>query len=142
MRLRSVKNCVVGLVSAGVFLGGAGVAVAASWHGLPARKSDGVRFEHAEYRLNAPGVNHGSFEWRGDLTDKSHTDGHNVYVLVKVEGHDWVRYNGKQNKTVTMHHSNWDGAERYTMDAYLRACRDRGSLNPDNCSHPVHYNRR
>jgi hypothetical protein len=136
-----VKNVVVGLVAAGVFAGGAGVAVAASWHGLPDRESGGVLFHKAQYRLNEPGVNHGSFEWRGSLTDADHGDGHNVYVLVKVSGHDWVRYNGKQRKTVKLHHSNWDGAERYTSDASLRACRDRGSLNPDNCSHPVKYHR-
>ncbi|OQR61389.1 hypothetical protein B6E66_25210 [Streptomyces maremycinicus] len=60
-------------------------------------------------------------------------------MLVRVESHGWVRYNGKQRKTVALHHSNWDGAQRYINDAEIKACRDRGSLHPDNCSHTQGY---
>ncbi|WP_256339573.1 MULTISPECIES: hypothetical protein [unclassified Streptomyces] len=36
---------------------------------------------------------------------------------------------------------NWDGAERHAVNAYLRVCRDKGSLHPDNCSVTKHYKR-
>jgi hypothetical protein len=139
MRLRSVKNVVVGLVAAGVFAGGAGVAVAGSWHELPVLPSSGVKFYGGHYKFNEARVNHGAFEWKGKLQDKSKGDGHNVYMLSKIEGHDWQRYYGKQGRTVSLHRSNWDGAQAYTTNAYLRACRDRGSLRPDNCSEIVHH---
>jgi hypothetical protein len=134
-----VKNVVVGLVAAGVFAGGAGVAVAGAWHSTSMIKSGGVLFLEGEYKFNKARVNHGSFEWKGKLKDADHGDGHNVYMQSKVEGHGWSRYNGKQNQTVTLHRSMWDGAQAYTTHAYLRACRDRGSLRPDNCSPERHY---
>ncbi|MZD08136.1 hypothetical protein GTW43_24065 [Streptomyces sp. SID5785] len=137
--MRSVKNAVVGLALVGVFAGGAGVAVAASWHEMSALHSDGVRFYKGEYAFNKPRVNHGAFEWKGSLEDSDPGDGHNVYMQAKVEGHGWSRYNGKQRKTVTLHRSMWDGAQAYTSNGYLRACRDRGSLRPDNCSPQRHY---
>ncbi|SES42525.1 hypothetical protein SAMN04487983_105250 [Streptomyces sp. yr375] len=125
----------VGVLAAGAFLVGAGTAVGTvDWHGMPELNSSGVRFRGGEYRFNPAGQNHGAFEWKGKLKDADAEDGHNVYVLVRVEGHSWVRYNGKQGKTVHLHHSNWDGAQRYTNQADIRACRNRGSLHPDNCS--------
>ncbi|GAA2320009.1 hypothetical protein GCM10010234_78240 [Streptomyces hawaiiensis] len=86
-------------------------------------------------------MNHGAFEWKGQLQDADHGDGHNVYVQVKVEGCDWNRYNGKQKKTVPVGALNWTGSQRYTDDAYIRVCRDKGSFNPDNCSTTKHYQR-
>lgn len=62
-------------------------------------------------------------------------------MQVKVEGHDWNRYNGQQKKTVPVGASNWAPSQRYTDDAYIRVCRDKGSLNPDNCSATKHYQR-
>ena len=87
-----------------------------------------------EYKFNPPGTHHGSFEWNGLLKDSVPEDGHNVYVQVRVEGHGWARYYGKQRSTVRMQHADWSGSQRYTDDAEIRACRDRGSLRPDNCS--------
>ncbi|MFC4504853.1 MULTISPECIES: hypothetical protein [Streptomyces] len=128
------------MLAAAAFLGGAGTAVGeAAWRDLPVMNSSGVRFQEGEYRFNPPQQNHGAFEWKGELKDANPEDGHNVYMLVRVESHDWVRYNGKQRKTVTLHHSNWDGAQRYTDDAEIKACRDRGSLHPDNCSRSKKY---
>lgn len=134
-----MKTAMVGVVAAGVFLVGAGTAMAGSWHDLPQMTPTGVTFDKGQYRFNAAGQNHGAFEWTGHLKDASASDGHNVYMQVRIEGHDWVRYNGKQRQTVFMHHLNWDGAQRYTDDADLRACRDRGSLRPDNCSFTNHF---
>ncbi|MFF9091966.1 hypothetical protein ACF1AY_24510 [Streptomyces sp. NPDC014776] len=129
-----MKKVLAAVLAAGTFIVGAGAAMAASWQPLPTMASAGVQFHKGQYRLNNPHENNGSFEWSGYLADENANDGHNVYMQVRVSGHDWVRYYGKQRRTVFMRHSNFDGAELYTNDARLRACRDRGSLHPDNCS--------
>jgi hypothetical protein len=135
-----MKRAVVGLVAAGVFLAGAGTAVASSWQRLPELAVKGsAAFEEGHYRFNPAERNHGSFEWTGYLNDISPDDDHNGYLQVRVEGHDWVRYYGKQRKRVYLHHSNWDGAQRYTINAFIRVCLDRGTLRPDNCSHELHF---
>ncbi|MFJ9018862.1 hypothetical protein ACIRPU_02565 [Streptomyces sp. NPDC102259] len=134
-----MKKALAGVMAA-AFLAGAGTALGAEgWRDMPNLHSSGVDFLGGEHRFNAAGENHGAFEWKGRLKDAAPEDGHNVYVLVRVESHGWVRYNGKQRKTVPLHHSNWDGAQRYTDDAEIKACRDRGSLHPDNCSHTKRY---
>ncbi|MER7685796.1 hypothetical protein [Streptomyces sp. NPDC097610] len=134
-----MKTAMVGVVAAGVFLVGAGTSMAGAWHELPRMKPTGAQFDQGQYRFNAAAQNHGAFEWAGQLKDALPDDNNNVYMQVRVEGHDWVRYNGKQRQTVFLHHSNWDGAQQYTDDADLRACRDRGSLRPDNCSPTRHF---
>ncbi|MFG2365216.1 hypothetical protein ACGFY3_26815 [Streptomyces mirabilis] len=134
-----MKTAMVGVVAAGVFLVGAGTPMVGSWHKLPRLTPTGAQFAQGQYRFNETAQNHGSFEWSGQLKDALPGDNNNVYMLVRVEGHDWVRYNGKQRQTVFLHHSNWDGAQQYTDDADLRACRDRGTLRPDNCSPTRHF---
>ncbi|MGW5426347.1 hypothetical protein ACWET9_03865 [Streptomyces sp. NPDC004059] len=134
-----MKRAVVGLVAAGVFLAGAGTAVASSWRKLPDQLTAGVAFEGGYYQFNPTQRNHGAFEWRGYLRDTDRTDGHNGYVEVQVDGHDWMRYYGKQRKTVFMHHSNWDGAQQYIENARIHVCRDRGALRPDNCASDQHF---
>ncbi|MEU3616702.1 hypothetical protein ABZ725_31025 [Streptomyces sp. NPDC006872] len=129
-----VKRVVLGVASVGLVLSAAVAAFASPVKGgIPRLDTEGVRFSGAKYEFNRPGVNHGAFEWSGLLEDRSATDGHNVYVEAKVHGHEWVRYYGKQRSSVRLHKSNWDGAQRYTGEARLRVCRDRGSLRPDNC---------
>ncbi|USQ88199.1 hypothetical protein NFX46_33325 [Streptomyces phaeoluteigriseus] len=129
-----------GVAAAAAFLAGAGTALgAADWHGIPTLNSSGVRFQEGEYRFHPPLQNDGAFEWKGRLKDKAQNDGHNVYMQVRVEGYDWVRYEGRQGQTVFMHHSEVAGGQLYTDDAYLRACRNKGSLRPDNCSPTKHY---
>ncbi|QFQ97060.1 hypothetical protein F9278_13510 [Streptomyces phaeolivaceus] len=130
-----MKRAMVGVVAAGLLFAGAGAALASAQEGsIPKLETRGVEFLEGRYKFNPPGVNHGSFEWSGLLRDAIASDGHNVYVQVRVEGHGWARYYGKQRRTVRMHHSDWSGAQRYTDDASIRVCRDRGSLRPDNCS--------
>ncbi|MEV0633811.1 hypothetical protein AB0I77_02285 [Streptomyces sp. NPDC050619] len=129
-----MSRALIGAVAAGLILAGAGTALAAQSGSIPQLSSGGVEFTDGKFKFNPAGTNHGAFEWRGRLHDTSPDDGHNVYMQVRVEGHGWVRYNGKQRSSVWMHHSTWDGAQRYTDDAKIRACRDRGSLRPDNCS--------
>ncbi|MER6730858.1 hypothetical protein [Streptomyces puniciscabiei] len=134
-----MKKALAGLAAAGLILTAGGTAAAAWSSAIPVLRSDGVGFADGRYRFNPAEVNHGAFEWSGKLRDANGGDGHNVYMQVRVEGHDWVRYDGKQKQSVWMHHSNWDGAQRYTENAYMRACRDRGSLRPDNCSPEQHF---
>ncbi|MEV0847638.1 hypothetical protein AB0J21_17510 [Streptomyces sp. NPDC049954] len=83
------------------------------------------------------GTQHGGFGFRGKLTDDPDDD-NNVYIQAKVEGYSWSRFNGKQKKTVSLNKVVWDGAMLYVRTADIRACRDRGSLHPDNCSPTVH----
>ncbi|BBC36522.1 hypothetical protein SGFS_078160 [Streptomyces graminofaciens] len=108
-----MRKAVAGLVAAGVFLAGAGTAVADSWRGMRHLRSTGVGFERAEYRFNPTGKNHGSFEWKGYLVDRIAGDDHNVYMQARAEGHNWSRYDGKQRRTVFLHHSTWSGAQQY-----------------------------
>lgn len=137
-----MKPAVVCVVAAGVFLAGAGAAIAESWHYMPDFQARGANFQNGHYRFNPPGQNHGSFEWAGYLRDTSPRDGHNVYVRVRVEGHDGVEYYGKQGKSVFLHKSNWEASQRYTDDAYVRACVDRGTVWLDDCSGEVHFRKR
>ncbi|MEH0633585.1 MULTISPECIES: hypothetical protein [Streptomyces] len=129
-----MKKSLVGMVAAGLLLTGAGVALAEQHGSIPKVTTRGAEFSQGRYQFNPPGTNHGSFEWSGLLRDANASDGHNVYVQVRVEGHGWARYYGKQRRTVRVRHSDWSGAQQYTDNAELRVCRDRGSLRPDNCS--------
>ncbi|MCK1821112.1 hypothetical protein MTQ10_16185 [Streptomyces sp. XM83C] len=134
-----MKRALVGVVTAGLLLSASGTALAAWGTRIEPLESKGVAFTWGEYRFNPPQVNHGSFEWQGRLTDTDPNDRHNVYMMVRIEAHDWVRYYGKQKQKVWMHHSNWDGAQLYTHIVKIKACRDRGSLRPDNCSQELTY---
>lgn len=130
-----VKRAVLGVASVGLVLSAAVAAFASPVRGEIQRlRSPGVDFADGGFEFNRPGVKHGAFEWWGRLTDTIPADRHNVYVEVKVEGHDWVRYYGKQGRSVALHKLNWDGAQRYTGQARFRVCRDRGALHPDNCA--------
>ncbi|WP_232542735.1 hypothetical protein [Streptomyces sp. QHH-9511] len=95
-----------------------------------------------EYLWEPKGRNHGGFHFRGHLNDSKPNDGHNVYVEVRVEGYDWNRFKGVQKKKVSLDKVVWDGAAQYTSLAEMRACRDRGTLRPDNCSDPRTFSRK
>lgn len=136
-----MRKLAAGVLTAALFATGAGTAFAASWHKIPTLTTGGAKFYDGQYKFWPAGQHHGAFEWKGKLQDTDSGDGHNVYMQVKVEGYDWSRYNGKQKKTVPLDYYNWDGAERYTVNAYIRVCRDKGSLHPDNCSVTKHYKR-
>ncbi|GGT67225.1 hypothetical protein [Streptomyces lateritius] len=140
-----MRKLATAAVVAGLFLGGAGAAVAAvadSWHKTPAFRDPGVEFAQVKYLWEPKGRNHGGFHFRGTLNDTDHGDGHNVYVEVKVEGYDWNRFKGVQRKKVSLDKVVWDGAAQYTSLAEMRACRDRGTLRPDNCSDPRTFSRK
>ncbi|MFJ2815007.1 MULTISPECIES: hypothetical protein [unclassified Streptomyces] len=136
-----MRKLAVGVLAGGLFALSAGTAMAASWHSIPTLKTTGATFSKGQYIFRPSGQSHGAFEWKGNLKDVNPDDGDNVYMQVRVEGYGWSRYNGKQKKTVALHKLNWDGAALHTDDAYIRVCRDKGSLNPDNCSPTKHYKR-
>ncbi|MEU0664558.1 hypothetical protein ABZ508_07580 [Streptomyces lavendulocolor] len=134
-----MRKLATGVLTAGLFIVGATTAAAASWRGIPTLSTGGASFTGGQYTFHPAGSNHGAFQWKGKLNDTDHRDGHNVYMQVKVEGYDWSRYNGKQKESVSLNKLNWAPAQRYTDDAYIRVCRDKGSFNPDNCSETKHY---
>ncbi|MFE5633580.1 hypothetical protein [Streptomyces sp. NPDC056470] len=94
-----------------------------------------------KYKWEPRGQNHGGFHFEVKLKDDENNDGHNVYVESKVEGYSWSRLYGVQRKTVDLKKVIYDGAAQVTSEAWIRACRDRGSLRPDNCSDTVHRER-
>ncbi|MFJ5708849.1 hypothetical protein [Streptomyces sp. NPDC093105] len=134
-----LRKSLTAAVAAGLFFGGAGVAVADSWKGLH-MSSSGVSFE-GNYKWEAKFVHKGGFHVRGDLNDTDHGDGHNVYLRARVEAYDWTRVKGVQKKSVHVDHVFFDGAVLETQHARIQACRDRGSLRPDNCSHLREFRR-
>ncbi|GGR42387.1 hypothetical protein [Streptomyces roseolus] len=127
-----LKKSITAAIVAGLFLGGAGVAAADSWRELEMR-SAGVFFQ-GDYKWEPKFVHRGGFHVVGDLKDADSDDGHNVYLRAKVEAYDWTRVKGVQKKTVHVDHVFFDGAMLETNQAKIQACRDRGSLRPDNCS--------
>jgi len=147
------RKLAVSALATGLFLTGMGTAfasasqetgtvqAAAAWKTIPTLKSGGVKFYDGKYKFEPSSTNKGAFHWKGKLQDASKTDGNNVYMQVRVEGYGWSRFNGKQKKTVALDKLSYDGAALHTDDAWIRACRDRGSLHPDNCSVTKHYKR-
>lgn len=137
-----MKTVMVGLAAVGLLLVDAGAASVGRQGSIPVLRSAGVQFTNGAYVFHPPGVDHGSFEWSGRLTDTYPEDGHSVYVQVSVEGHGWARYYGKQGGSVWMRRSDWSGVRRYTDEAMIRVCRDRGSVRRDNCSPVQRYSYR
>ncbi|MEU6984129.1 hypothetical protein ABZ946_11955 [Streptomyces sp. NPDC046324] len=135
-----MRKLMTAAVAAGLFLGGAGVAVADGWHKLPHMETQGL-IADGSYKWEPRGENHGGFHFKVSLEDADPLDGHNVYVESKVEGYSWSRLYGAQRKTVTLDKVIYDGAAQITSEAWIRACRDRGSLRPDNCAKTVRRER-
>ncbi|MEV6198367.1 hypothetical protein AB0M64_00150 [Streptomyces sp. NPDC051771] len=127
-----LRKSITAAAVAGLFFGGAGVAAADSWRELEMR-SAGVFFQ-GDYKWERKFVHRGGFHVVGNLKDTDAGDGHNVYLRAKVEAYDWTRVKGVQKKTVHVDHVFFDGAMLETNQAKIQACRDRGSLRPDNCS--------
>ncbi|MGW0465745.1 hypothetical protein ACWDX6_10790 [Streptomyces sp. NPDC003027] len=128
-------------VAAGLFVGGMGAAVADGWRKIPPLTTAGVHFAEGRYEWEPKGQGHGGLHFRGWLRDTAKNDGHNVYLDTKVEGYAWKRFKGVQKKSVLLDKVIYDGAVLQTGEAWLRACRDRGSLRPDNCSDTMYYKR-
>ncbi|CAI4168309.1 hypothetical protein KQH21_14075 [Streptomyces sp. IpFD-1.1] len=136
-----MRRSAVAVLAAGLFFTGAGSAVADAWRNMPTLRSTGVKLTKGKYTMYPKFTKHGGFRFKADLVDDERGDGHNVYVQARVEGYSWRRFNGQQKKTVTIQKEVYDGAALYVSEAWIRACRDRGSLRPDNCTRTLHYKR-
>ncbi|MFK0101045.1 MULTISPECIES: hypothetical protein [unclassified Streptomyces] len=136
-----MRNLAAAAIAAALFFGGMGTAFAGSWHSVPELSTSGAAFVGGSYMWEPRGQNRGGFHVRGRLSDTAKGDGHNVYVLTKVEGYSWNRFNGKQGRTVPLNKVVYDGAAQLTKESWIRMCRDRGSIHPDNCSVTKHYKR-
>nr|WP_203605485.1 hypothetical protein [Streptomyces sp. SID8014] len=136
-----MRRSAVAVLAAGLFLTGAGSAVADAWHSMPKLRSEGVVLKNGKYTMYPKFTKHGGFGFKVDLQDDNAADGHNVYVQARVEGYSWRRFNGQQKKTVRIQKEVYDGAALYVSNAWIRACRDRGSLRPDNCTRTLHHKR-
>ncbi|MEU2652919.1 hypothetical protein AB0A84_20970 [Streptomyces albidoflavus] len=136
-----MRRSAVAVLAAGLFFTGAGSAVADAWRTMPKLWSQGVSFEEGRYTMYPKFTKHGGFGFKVNLRDADPRDGHNVYVQARVEGYSWRRFNGQQKKTVRIQKEVYDGAALYVSNAWIRACRDRGSLRPDNCTRTLHYTR-
>ncbi|MGW3558728.1 hypothetical protein ACWDNT_15360 [Streptomyces sp. NPDC000963] len=137
-----MRKITAAVLTAGLFFGGVGAAVADSaWHSTKDFVTGGARFEEAKYKWEEPGRMHGAFHVKGRLVDAGFRDNHNVYLQVKVHGYGWNRFNGTQKRSVWIDKIVYDGATRYTRSAEVRVCQNRGSLRPDNCSFPRPFER-
>ncbi|RSS41621.1 hypothetical protein [Streptomyces sp. WAC08241] len=137
-----MRKITAAVLTAGLFFGGVGAAVADSaWHEVKDLRTGGALFEEAKYKWEEPGRMHGAFHIKGKLRDNGLKDGHNIYLLVRVHGYEWNRFNGAQKKTIRIDKIVYDGATRYTNSADVRVCQDRGSLRPDNCSPTKRFKR-
>ncbi|MEU2246920.1 hypothetical protein [Streptomyces sp. NPDC019224] len=136
-----MRNLTTAAIATALFVGGMGTAFAGAWHRVPELRTDGAAFVGGSYKWESRGRNHGGFHIRGSLSDTAKSDGHNIYALTKVEGYSWNRFNGKQGRAVPFNKVVYDGAARLTKEAWVRMCRDRGSIHPDNCSVTKHYKR-
>ncbi|GGR33747.1 hypothetical protein GCM10010497_40670 [Streptomyces cinereoruber] len=137
-----MRKFTAALVTASLFFGGAGVAVADSWHPLKEPfTTTGAKFQSVEYKWEPPGEKRGAFRFRGVLRDTNDRDGHNVYLQAKAHDYRWQRFDGVQKRSISIEKTVHDGATRYTNTADMRVCRNRGSLRPDNCSHTRTFRR-
>jgi hypothetical protein len=126
-----MRKWATAVVTAGLFFGGMGAAVADSWH---------------DWRMSTAGASFiGEYKWkpkdqppsgllvRGQLRDESNGDGHNVYLEVGIAEYPKYRIKGVQKKAVNVDKHLHDPALIVTRDVDVQLCRDRGSFRPDNC---------
>ncbi|MER5965166.1 hypothetical protein [Streptomyces sp. NPDC002057] len=135
-----MRKFATAVVAAGLFFGGMGVAVADSQHKL-VMTTPGVAFV-GTYQWQSTTKVPSGLHVKGELRDKNPDDGHNVYLRVKVEEYAWGRLNGVQKRDIKIDKVYYDGAVLKTKEVRMQACRDRGSLRPDNCSDERHFKRR
>ncbi|MFJ4873020.1 hypothetical protein [Streptomyces sp. NPDC088757] len=127
-----MRKLAAAVVTAGLFFGGMGAAMASS---------------EAKLVLKTPGAALvGTYQWqptnkvpsglhvKGSLRDEAPNDGHNIYLRSKVEGYSWSHLKGVQRKSIKVDKVFYDGAVLKTKEVRLQVCLDRGSFRPDRCS--------
>ncbi|MFF4169741.1 hypothetical protein [Streptomyces sp. NPDC001744] len=137
-----MRKITAAVLTAGLFFGGMGAAVAESaWQNTGLLVTGGAELKNGSYKWEDPGKMRGAFHIKGALRDTGLSDNHNIYLQVKVHGYGWNRFDGTQKKSVWLDRIVYDGATRYTNSAEVRVCQNRGSLRPDNCSFTKQYKR-
>ncbi len=139
------KAAAIGLLtlSASSIFGAAAMAsqpVSPRTTGPLAASTTGASFS-GSYLFNAPGTNHGGFEFYGYLSDTSCSDGNNVKTEAAPEGYGFSSFYGTQCAKVHQDDYVYIGDQTYVSYAYWKVCRDRGTLYPDNCSATYRKNR-
>ncbi|MFI8421875.1 hypothetical protein [Streptomyces sp. NPDC085479] len=127
-----LRKSVTAAVVAGLFFGGAGVAVAGSWHKMDLTTS-GASFK-GRWAWQSKKIVPSGLHVQGVLKDEKPNDGHNVYLRLRVYSYPWGEIRGVQRKAVTVDKVLSDGAVLVTKEVRMHLCRDRGSLRPDNCT--------
>ncbi|GHJ92148.1 hypothetical protein SNE510_16670 [Streptomyces sp. NE5-10] len=127
-----LRKSMTAAIVTGLFFGGAGVAVADSWHELNLTTS-GASFKGA-WAWQSKKVVPSGLHVKGVLKDEKANDGHNVYLRLRVYSYPWGEIRGVQRKSVKVDKVLSDGAVLVTKEVRMHLCRDRGSLRPDNCT--------
>lgn len=81
----------------------------------------------------------GAFHFKGTLrvTDKNN----GAKLEVRVAGYSHTEFRASRGSSKNFDELVFDGAAQRTNDAWVKICRDRGSLIPDNCSKERYYSR-
>ena len=99
----------------------------------------GAYFYNGYSHFESPTTN-GSWEYWGDLEDTTASDGHTPYMHAKIDGYAWNKEYGTAGGTLYQDHAWYSPGDAYVEVAYLVACNDNGSLDPDNCSPTKTFN--
>ncbi|MCK1795458.1 hypothetical protein MTQ01_05435 [Streptomyces sp. XM4193] len=102
-------------------------------------ETTGVEWE-GSYRFLPPGKStRGAFNFKGKLRSFDKNNG--AKLEVRVEGYGKRTYRAARGKAKTYNELVYDGAAQRTKDAWVKLCRDRGTLVPDNCTGEEYYGR-
>lgn len=93
-----------------------------------------------EYRFLPPGKKtRGAFNFKGTLRSLDKNNG--VKLEVRVEGYPKRTFRAARGTSKRYDQLVYDGAAQRTKIAWVKLCRDRGTLVPDNCSEEEEYRR-
>ncbi|MFE6460737.1 hypothetical protein [Streptomyces cinereoruber] len=127
-----MRKLAAAVVTAGLFIGGMGAAVASSEHKLTLRTPGAALV--GTYQWQSTSKVPSGLHVKGSLRDEAPNDGHNIYLRYKVEGYSWSQIKGVQRKSIKVDKIFYDGAVLKTKEVRLQVCLDRGSFRPDRCS--------
>ncbi|MFF5390479.1 MULTISPECIES: hypothetical protein [unclassified Streptomyces] len=127
-----MKKLAAAMVTAGLFFGGMGTAMASSESKLVLRTPGAALVGTYQWQPTSKAPS--GLHVKGTLRDEAPNDGHNVYLRSKVEGYSWRQLKGVQRKSIKVDKVFYDGAVLKTKEVRLQVCLDRGSFRPDSCS--------
>ncbi|MER7912719.1 hypothetical protein [Streptomyces sp. NPDC096068] len=136
----SMRKLAAAVVTAGLFFGGMGAAMAAPENKLVLRTPGAALI--GTYQWQSTSKAPSGLHVKGALRDEAPRDGHNSYLRYKVEGYSWRQITGVQRKSIKVDKVFYDGAVLKTKEVRLQVCLDRGSFRPDSCSTERLFTRR